>query len=218
MTSTHTIPEILDGWLSGWLVSKRGNPYLRLGDDVYSVFPSRRGGWTASVGRTFVNVSWPDVESAKCGLYDIVREAGPERLAAMHAGEDWLSTDRREPAPEPGRGQDPEPQTLLSLPRERTEGRLERREYEGRGFLALVVYSFGPKGPRQDKVVSIRYSEAGRIAEAIRESCSPGGDDREEGPRFVDRRRPQRPPWNGAALPAPADSQGGQGFDEFAGY
>jgi hypothetical protein len=227
MTAVHSIPESLGAWLAGWRASQRtGNPYLKVGADIYSVFPNkRRGGWTASVGRTFVNVSWPDAESAKAGLYDIVREAGPERLAAMHAGEDRPARDRRD-APargdeviagagnnSPGRdapaGADQvEPETLLALPRERVEVRLERRTYEGRGFLALVVYEFGPKGPRQAKLISIRFGEGLRLAEAIRAACVPGR-------ALADQRRPQRAPWDGAALPAPPSPDGGQTFDEF---
>jgi hypothetical protein len=88
--------------------------------DVYAVFPARHGGgFTASIGRTVTGLRWPDPESAKAGLFDIVREAGPERLAALHAGEDRPARDRREPAPRdaPAGDDQAEPETLLSLPR-----------------------------------------------------------------------------------------------------
>jgi hypothetical protein len=71
---------------------------------------------------------------------------------------------------------DPPPETLLSLPRpdKDEELRLEKREYHGRPYLAMVIYRFGPDGEREHKLVSVRLGEAGRLAEAIRAATAPG--------------------------------------------
>jgi hypothetical protein len=241
----RSVPATLPAWLAGWRVSARtGNPYLKLGEDFYAVFRDRkRGGWTASVGRSFTNLTWPDPESAKAGLFDLVQSSTPERLAALHAGSAAPEAVRQAEAPQDA------PETLLMLAREQTEVRLERRSYEGKPFLALVVYKFGPSGARCDNMVSIRMGEAERLADAINAACltshdaqpSPRGDrqspqealrgdsrhsadesrgpptDRprdDETPAYVDRGRPQREPWNPAAL-TPAQSPRSE-FDEFA--
>jgi hypothetical protein len=100
MISVHPIPETLDAWLSGWRESKRtGNPYLKLGNDMYVVFPAKRGeGWCASIGKSFASGRCPDADTAKRSLYDYVRGLDPDELAALHAGDG-------EPPPPPSRPQ-----------------------------------------------------------------------------------------------------------------
>jgi hypothetical protein len=52
------------------------------------VYPhkGREGRWKASIGRTFSTQDWPDPESAKVAVYELVRTLSPEALARLHAG------------------------------------------------------------------------------------------------------------------------------------
>jgi hypothetical protein len=100
---------------------------------------------------------------------------------------------------------DPPPETLLTFRRANQEARLERRSYRGTPYLAWVLYGFGPDGPRELKMMSIRFGEAGRLAEAIRAATAPGR------PALAAPARPAPP--GPRALPLPLD-KGGR-FDEF---
>jgi hypothetical protein len=96
------------------------------------------------------------------------------------------------------------------------EMRVNLAEYQGRPYIALRVWERDPSGawwPCKGKGCSVRISEAGELAEALKLAAGAGAND--ERPQSGRPGRPQRPDYREADLPK--QQAGRQEFDEFAG-
>jgi hypothetical protein len=189
MTDTpHPIPPTLDAWLAGWKPAATGNHYQQLGQDMYAVYRDRgRGGWTASVGRHHTRLHWDDPDNAKAGLYHVVAGVSPAVLDAWHRGV-------TPPEPGPPAPPDAPPSVLCRV--DRADGSalvLERREFKGSAFLAVVNAGDRPR------FATIRLGEARRVALALLRAA-PDVDAPAE-PRGVRHHAPWPPGWPSASPP-----------------
>jgi hypothetical protein len=82
----HPIPATLDEWLCGWVVGKRGNPYRKIGSDMYVVY--RRGRlWGATIGKRHSKRSWPSEATAKEGIYAALCAMSDDQRHRAHMAE-----------------------------------------------------------------------------------------------------------------------------------
>jgi hypothetical protein len=102
------------------------------------------------------------------------------------------------------------------------EMRVNLAEYQGKPFISLRLWERNQSGewwPVKGKGCSIRICEAGDLAEALNAVASGGAANahpspRDDTPKFVDRGRPVRAPWDAEKLAGPKPAER---FDEFAG-
>lgn len=129
--------------------------------------------------------------------------------------------DRPTPPQETGR-------RLACFDRPRGEQlRVTAEEYNGHGFIRCQVWAAGSDGqawPLKGKCVTFKLRELGALVEALAAvagDAGQGGEPRPEPPRdnapkFIDRGRPVRPPWDASALRrAGRTGDGGGEFNEF---
>lgn len=178
----HPLPDTLEAWLAGWRASRSGNPYLRLANgDTFVVWPQTTpAGFRARIGRTVVDGRWPDVETTKVALFDLVKSMSPAELAALHGPRDDRQPDRqpdREPREHAGTPPVDDGEILDALPR--SEGRealrITLKEYEGHPYIAVRVWvrddRSGAMWPTR-KGCSIRVREIGRVVEALQRAAA----------------------------------------------
>jgi hypothetical protein len=218
----HPIPTDLAGWLAaGWKTSKNGNPFLRLPNgDTFVIWPQTTPpGFRARVGRSVVDHRWPDVESAKRGLYDLVASLSPAQLDALHGPRDDRQPDRPAPDRTEPRGEPPPDDGEALGAFNRNDGREELRvtlkTFEGRQYVSMRVWFCDDRGawwPTR-KGVSVRLREIVGVVGALQRGLdlqSRQGQGvtagRTEGGRSADG-------WS-ERLPAPSARPG---FDEFRG-
>ena len=110
---------------------------------------------------------------------------------------------------------------LATFPRgDGVEMRINLSTFEGKPFVSLRLWERDQAGawwPVKGKGCSIRIGEAGKLAEVLVRVDEQVGRDakppRDDDPRFVDKGRPVRAPFDPAAMPKLV---GGEGFDECA--
>lgn len=118
---------------------------------------------------------------------------------------------------------------LATFPRgDGVELRVSLAEYQGRPYVALRVWERGQDGqwwPVRGKGCSVRVAEARELAEALLAVASGQGattardtdhSSRDDRPKFVEKGRAARPPWDAASMPKLEGPTGGGGeFSEF---
>jgi len=125
---------------------------------------------------------------------------------------------------------------LATFPRgDGAELRISLAEYQGGPYVALRVWERDQAGawwPVKGKGCSVRIAEAGKLAEAL--TAVAGVSDRttdgagqgaamtehhageQQAPKFIDKGRPIRPPWDTQKLKPSRPAVGPGEFDEFA--
>lgn len=145
----------------------------------------------------------------------------------------WISPNHPDP-PRPQSPPEQDGQLLAALPRNggKEELRVALRRYNDRPFVSLQLWARNDRNemwPVAGRSVSVRLAEAAAVIEALRRATEPHAaaahgceqgvsvtatSPRDE-PRFVDKGRRQRQPFDPGKLPRPGG--GGDGFDEFEG-
>jgi hypothetical protein len=178
----HPIPSDLAGWLAAFRPSRSGNPFLKLGDDLYVIFPARGipPGFQARAGRSILEGRWPTVEAAQRALFDLVTSLTPAELAELHGPAD----DRRQPdrpaadRTEPRNGTPPEddgdPLGVFGRADGREEMRVVLKTFEGRQYIALRVWFCDDQGQwwPTKKGLSVRLREAVGVITALQKGLS----------------------------------------------
>lgn len=140
----------------------------------------------------------------------------------------WVSPNHPNP-PRPPEPPADDGQPLAAIPRGdgRDELRVSLKEFQDRPYVSIRLWSRDDRGqfwPQKGKGVSVRLAEVGQVIDALQAAVQAAGEldrrrQRQGGgadrPEFVDKGRPQRPPWDPDKLRAARGQTGADGFSEF---
>ena len=110
---------------------------------------------------------------------------------------------------------------LATFPRGgNAEMRVNLSTFEGKSFISLRVWQRNSDGAwwPTKKGTSVRIGEAAELAEVLMQVQKQGPTEpepREDRPRFIDKGRPARKPFDPAAMPKLESRDGNAEFDEF---